>query len=191
MDGLRWSCRAAHRGTGQAEDAHWPVWGEFGGRLRRLHAVSGDGVNRPTWTPLVDLRPKSEIPKQGGRARAPAPLLIQFPDHTETRPSYDGTTGTVLAWKYVLREIVRWLSDHGYLRPEHCPIGRPNLRTKYIVHTVPKHFDGSQFTNLRKVGQFYVEDKEPSGQTVQSVRIVIERVAPRLLSDFLVREQYR
>jgi len=148
-------------------------------------------MSRPAWIPLVDLAPKPEIPKQGGRARSPVPSLIQFPDHTEKRPSYDGTMRTRLAWKYVLREVVRWLSDRGHLCAEHCPIGRPNLQTRYIVHEVPRHPGGSQFTNLRKVGRFYVEDKEPAAKTVQSARIVIERVAPHLLYDFLVRQRYR
>ena len=102
-------------------------------------------------------------------------------------------------WKYVMTEIAGWLWDKGYLKPEDCPIRRSRARIRYLVHTEPRHSDGSTFSDwvvdgglYLYVGEeeyearpgVYVETKDNNDRLVDNARVIIERVAPQLAAEF-------
>ena len=141
-------------------------------------------MNMDAWRQLVDCDPKPHTP---------APTRIQFPDGTIGYLSRSGIAGDTAHWKYLMREVVKWLADNGHLRPEHCPIGTPRARTRYIVNTVPEHprREGkvvafSSADRLR-LGDFYIETHWPARQTVRYTLDVVRRVSPELLLDFRLR----
>ena len=108
-------------------------------------------------------------------------------------------------WKYLLVEVVEWLFENGFLKPSHCPIRLQGAPIRYMVHTEPRHADGSCFSNCKRVGGLYievdewkyelhppdlsVETKDNDDILVKNATKIIEQVAPRLLDRFLFRGQ--
>ena len=113
-----------------------------------------------------------------------------FPrEDTPRRPTY---------WKDLLVEVVEWLFENEFLKPSHCPIERQGAPIRYLVHTEPRHADGSCFTDWVIIGGrylenyevrpgVYVETKDNDDRLVENATIIIEQVATRLLDKFLFR----
>ena len=121
------------------------------------------------WQPLTKLEPRhGEFPD----------YEVQFPDGVRHRPC---------SWKDIVEKVVVWLEVEGYLGPEDCPIQRANAPKRYLVNTEPVHFDGSQFSDPDKVGALYLEMKDNNDKLVENASIIIDSVAPELMSDFTFR----
>ena len=142
------------------------------------------------WKPLTRLDPYHGEPQH---------YEFLFPlEDVPRRPTY---------WKDLLVEVVEWLFENEFLKPSHCPIKRPRARKRYLVHTEPRHADGSCFSNCERVGGLYievdeweyelhpadlnVEAKDNDDRLVENATIIIEQVAHSLSDRFLFRRQRR
>ena len=123
------------------------------------------------WRPLTDLNPA---------LREPQSYEFQFPDGTLHRPK---------KWKYLMRDVVKWLYENDYLWECHCPIQWPNARFRYLVHSIPYHSNGANFSDCEEAGPAYIETKDTNGRLVNKARFIIEELAPHLLNSFKFRKQ--
>lgn len=136
------------------------------------------------------------------------PLSKLNPSHGESQ-RYEfrfpcGTTYYPIDWKDLVIQISEWLWETGYLKLRNCPIKRPNARIRYLVHTEPRHSDGSSFSDWHIVGGLYletpqgdhlearpgvfVETKDNNDRLVENARIIIENVAPQKMREFHFRK---
>lgn len=123
------------------------------------------------WRPLTDLNPSR---------REPQVYEFQFPDGTLHRPT---------KWKYLMRDVVKWLCDNDHIFECHCPIQWPNARYRYLVHSVPYHSNGEHFSDYEEAGPACIETKDTNGRLVANTKFIIEERAPHLLNSFRFRKQ--
>ncbi|MCY3945358.1 MAG: type I restriction enzyme HsdR N-terminal domain-containing protein [Anaerolineaceae bacterium] len=88
--------------------------------------------------------------------------------------------GETLAAKYmteVLQQVVNWLVKQGHVNPEECPIFvRDKIRTRYLIHTQPKHPNGRMFFNGKRLSNgLYLETHASKQQIWIDAHRLLER----------------
>ena len=122
-----------------------------------------------SWQPLTKLHPRhGELPD----------YEFRFPDDAPYRPDH---------WRDIMVIVSAWLWDEGYFRPRDCPISRPLATKRHLVNTEPVHSDGSRFSNPDTIREVYLETKDNNDRLVENARIIIDHVAPGLVSEFTFR----
>ena len=112
------------------------------------------------WKSLSGLNPP---PKNVGSP----PAEILFPD---------GSLKRLTAWNSIPIEITRWLAINGHLNSSHCPIQRPQGRTRYILNYESIHPTGRDFEEPKEIEGLYL-DVDYNGRTlVDNARIIITKV---------------
>lgn len=88
-------------------------------------------------------------------------LLRDLKVVTGQKPSFsrivfpDGQGYPINRWNDLLKQTVAWLYNKGLLTTAHCPIAIGRKRN--LVHTQPKHKDGSDFFQPTQVGPLWLE----------------------------------
>lgn len=67
----------------------------------------------------------------------------------------DGQEYPINRWNDLLKQTVTWLYKTGRLTTAHCPVAIG--RKRYLVHTQPKHKEGSDFFQPTQVGPLWLE----------------------------------
>ena len=75
-----------------------------------------------------------------GLTKEVSPVRVQFPDGSEEAVEY---------WIDLIEQTAEWLIREGRLSPSDCPVAVGGMRKKFLIHTDPKHRDGSKMTNKR------------------------------------------
>jgi hypothetical protein len=79
------------------------------------------------------------------------------------------------SWKSLLVEVAQHLVRIGKLSAEHCPVQLPRGRTRYVVHTDPRHPSGRKFFQPARIeGGLSVETGENCRDLVDRTRFLLE-----------------
>ena len=96
----------------------------------------------------------------------PKQIQVMFPDNSSV---------AITAWKQLIVEVVRWLTDNNHLTKVHCPIKIPESKVRYLVAEQPTRPSGEPHPRMAEVNSLWVVADMRYDHVVGNTRFVIQQ----------------
>lgn len=184
-DGSRWEIYDTFKPVPLAEKkiGGWDLLGMGAGEIARqalaLWKPTAIVQPVPAPPPLIQAMLSSTVSPKQTLKPTKGHLLRDLRVVTGQKPTFsrivfpDGQEYPIKRWNDLLKQTVTWLYETGRLTEDRCPIGMGRKRN--LVHTQPKHKDGSGFFQPAQVGPLWVETHySAKGCKSQAIRLLEE-----------------
>lgn len=122
-----------------------------------LSQTPSDRGSRGAWVSIASLHPESN-------GKPPTAIRLA---HGEPKP--------IKYWRDILVTVANWLAQRGILTAGKCPIGHGHAR--HLVHTQPKHPNGSDFSSVETLSNgLFLETKDSGPQLVRNTQFLFAKL---------------
>ena len=142
------------------------------GLIRRISYQAGDRKREAGASIDGDPRGRLDFGKlatlgRQGLTSEVRPVRIQFPDGSEEVVEY---------WIDLIEQTAEWLIREGRLSPSDCPVAVGGMRKRFLIHTHPKHRDGSNMAHKRLSNGLFLDANLASRRIAWLCELLVKKL---------------